>query len=155
MTTIIHGERVGKQGSIRLGCSAVVFNETRSRVLLTRRLDNGQWCLPSGGVEPGESVAEACKRETYEETGLEVEIVRLTGVYSDPDFLVKYQDGNQAQIVALNFEARITSGTPGLSNETSAFGWYSIKEIEGLEVLLNHRQRILDTLAANPEAFIR
>jgi 8-oxo-dGTP pyrophosphatase MutT (NUDIX family) len=155
MTQIIHSPRAGKQGRIRLGCSAVILDETRSRVLLTRRADNGQWCLPSGGMEPGESVAEACAREVFEETGLKVEILRLTGVYSDPDYLVIYPDNNRVQIVALNFEARMTDGKPGLSDETTAFGWYTVDEIEKMEIILDHRQRVLDTLAAQSEAFIR
>ena len=62
MTQILCGERIGKQGKIRLGCSAAIFDE-RGRILLTRRADNNQWCLPSGGMEPGESAAEACERE--------------------------------------------------------------------------------------------
>ena len=69
MTQILYGERIGKQGKIRLGCSAAIFDE-HGRILLTRRADNGQWCLPGGGMESGESAAEACEREVLEETGL-------------------------------------------------------------------------------------
>jgi len=57
-TQVLYGDRIAKQGKIRLGCSAAIF-DVQGRVLLTKRTDNGQWCLPSGGVEPGESVAEA------------------------------------------------------------------------------------------------
>ena len=56
MTQVLYGERIGKQGKIRLGCSAAIFDE-RGRILLTRRADNNQWCLPGGGMEPGESAA--------------------------------------------------------------------------------------------------
>ena len=88
MTQILYGDRIGRQGNIRLGCSAVLFDVNREKVLLTRRADNGRWCLPSGGVEPGESVTEACIRETLEETGLRVRVKRLTSVFSSPDRLV-------------------------------------------------------------------
>ena len=54
------------------------------RVLLQRRDDNGRWGLPGGSVEPGESVRTAVIREVHEETGLDVEPLRLIGVYSDP-----------------------------------------------------------------------
>jgi 8-oxo-dGTP pyrophosphatase MutT (NUDIX family) len=74
MTQILYGDRIGRKGNIRLGCSAVLFDANREKILLTRRADNGQWCLPSGGVEPGESVTEACFRETWEETGLKVRV---------------------------------------------------------------------------------
>ncbi len=52
------------------------------KVLLTKRSDFHIWCLPSGGVEDGETVLDAAIRETKEETGLDVKIIRLTGIYS-------------------------------------------------------------------------
>ena len=76
MTQILYGDRLGREGKIRVGCSAVIFND-EGKVLLTRRLDNGQWCLPSGGMEAGESPAETCIREVFEETGLHVRVTRL------------------------------------------------------------------------------
>jgi len=154
VTQILYGDRIGKQGKIRLGCSAAIFDE-QGRALLTKRQDNGQWCLPSGGLEPGESAAEACEREVFEETGLNVRVKRLVGVYSHPDQLVIYADGNKVQIVALHFEAEITGGELGLSDETSDFGYFTMEEIEGLEMLGRHKERIIDTLAAQSEAFIR
>jgi len=62
MTQVLYGERISRQGKIRLGCSAAIFDE-QGRIFLTRRTDNGQWCLPGGGMDAGESVAEACERE--------------------------------------------------------------------------------------------
>jgi 8-oxo-dGTP pyrophosphatase MutT (NUDIX family) len=154
MTQITYGDRIGKHGKIRLGCSAAIFDEN-GRVLLTKRQDNGQWCLPSGGLEPGESAAEACEREALEETGLSVVVKRLVGVYSHPDQLTVYSDGNKFQIVALHFEAEIVGGELGLSDETSDFGYFTMEEVEGLEMLGRHKERILDTLAKQSEAFIR
>ncbi len=154
MTQILYGDRLGKQGKIRLGCSAAIFDD-QGRVLLTKRKDNGQWCLPSGGMESGESAAEACAREVFEETGLNVRVKRLVGVYSHPDQLTVYTDGDKFQIVALHFEAEIINGELGLSNETSDYGYFTLDEIEGLEMLGRHKERILDTLAAQREAFIR
>ena len=69
MTKVLHGERIGKKGRIRLGCSAVIFDEVREKVLLTKRADNDLWCLPSGGVEPGESVEETVIREAWRKPG--------------------------------------------------------------------------------------
>ena len=154
MTQVLYGDRLGKQGKIRLGCSAAIFDE-QGRVLLTKRTDNGQWCLPSGGLEPGESVAEACEREVFEETGLSVRVKRLVGIYSHPDQLTVYPDGNKFQIIALHFEAEVTGGELGLSDETSDFGYFTIEEVEGLEMLGRHKERIMDTLVHQKEAFIR
>ena len=154
MTHILYGERIAKQGRLRLGCSAAIFDE-QGRVLLTKRRDNGQWCLPSGGVDPGESVAEACEREVVEETGLSVRVKRLVGVYSHPDQLTVYPDGNKFHIIALHLEAEIIGGELGLSDETSDFGYFTMEEIEGLDMLGRHKERILDTLANQKEAFIK
>jgi len=154
VTQVLYGERLSKQGKIRLGCSAAIFDE-RGRILLTRRMDNGQWCLPGGRMESGESAAEACEREVVEETGLSVRVKRLVGVYSHPDQLVVYPDGNKAHIVALHFEADIISGELGLSNETTDFGYFTLQEIEGMEMLGRHKERVIDTLEKHPEALIK
>ena len=154
MTQVFFGPRVGREGKIRLGCSAAIFDE-QGRILLTKRSDNGQWCLPGGAVEPGESVAEACVREVFEETGLRVRVQRLVGVYSHPDMLIVYPDGKKIQVVALHFEVKVSGGEAGLSNETSAFGYFTREELEGLEFLGRHKERILDTYENHREAVIK
>jgi 8-oxo-dGTP pyrophosphatase MutT (NUDIX family) len=154
MTQVVYGERLSKQGKIRLGCSAAIFDD-QGRVLLTKRTDNGQWCLPGGGVDSGESVAEACESEVWEETGLRVRVKRLVGVYSHSDQLTIYPDGNKAHIVALHFEVELIGGEPGLSNEITAFGYFTLEDIEQLDMFGRHKERILDTLAQRSEAFIR
>jgi 8-oxo-dGTP pyrophosphatase MutT (NUDIX family) len=154
-TQVIYGNRIGKEGQLRLGCSAVIFDEKREKVFLTRRSDNGQWCMPGGAVDPGESVEEAVLREVWEETGLRGRLTRLVGVYSDPHRLVVYPDGNKAHIVALHFEVEITGGEPGLSSETTAFGWFSLDEMDALDMLSDHAERIHDSVARRAEALVR
>jgi 8-oxo-dGTP pyrophosphatase MutT (NUDIX family) len=154
MTQILYGDRIGAQGKIRLGCSAAIFDEN-GRVLLTKRQDNDQWCLPGGGMEPGESLVEACEREVLEETGLTVRVKHLTGVYSHSDQLTIYSKEDKFQIVALHFEADIISGELGLSDETSDYGYFNLEEIENLEMLGRHKERIIDSLAHQKEAFVR
>ncbi len=140
---------------MRAGASAVIFSEDRSKVLLTRRTDNRLWCIPGGALESGESVAEACMREVWEETGLRVEIVRLAGVYSNRDLLVEYADGNRVQFIVLNFEARITGGSLTLSNETSDAGFFPFEEVKTLDLLGNHKERIFDTLLGLPAPILK
>jgi len=154
MTQVLYGPRLGKEGEIRLGCSAAILDED-GRILLTRRTDNGQWCLPGGRMESGESAAEACEREVLEETGLSVRVTRLVGVYSHPDQLVIYPDGNKAHIVALHFEAEVIGGEPGLSDETTDFGYFTVQEIEGMEMIGRHKERVIDTLEIHPQALIK
>ena len=154
MTQVLYGPRLSKEGKIRLGCSASILDK-QGRILLTRRADNGQWCLPGGRMESGESAAEACEREVFEETGLHVRVKRLVGIYSYPDQLVIYPDGNKAHIVALHFEVEVLGGELGLSNETTDFGYFTWEQIQGMELLGRHKERVLDTLENNLAALIK
>jgi 8-oxo-dGTP pyrophosphatase MutT (NUDIX family) len=154
-TRILHGERIGRQGRLRVGSSAVIFDSAREKVLLTRRVDNDLWCLPSGGMDPGESASETCVREVLEETGLAVSVTHLIGVYTSPNWLIEYPDGSRVQMVAFCFEAEILSGELGTSDEVSELGYFSFAEIERLNLMANHRQRILDAFEDRREAFIR
>ena len=146
-TRVLTGEHIAKSGELRLGCSAVIYDPTGEKFLLTRRSDNGQWCLPSGRVESGESVAEACMREVFEETGLVTCVTRLVGVYSDPDKLVIYPDGNKAHIIAISFEAEVIGGELGGSDETTDWGYFSLQQAKNLDMLPGHMERITDSLS--------
>ena len=154
-TKVVYGDRIGKDGKLRLGCSAVLFSDDRQMVLLTRRTDNGQWCLPGGMIEPGESVAEGCEREVFEETGLNIRVTRLTGVYSNPDRLTVYPDGNKAHVIVLNFEAEKVSGELGLSSETTEVKFFPVAEAEQMDLFHGHAEHIHDTLTTNNSALIK
>jgi 8-oxo-dGTP pyrophosphatase MutT (NUDIX family) len=155
MTQVLYGERLGKEGKLRVGCSAVIFDEAREKVLLTRRTDNGRWCIPGGGLEAGESVEEACLREVWEETGLRARVTRLIGVYSDPDQLVIYSDGNKAFFVVLSFEVEVIGGELGLSDETTEYGWFSLAEMDSMPMHGRHKHRVMDALLGQAEALIK
>jgi 8-oxo-dGTP pyrophosphatase MutT (NUDIX family) len=137
-----------------MGCCAVLFDESRRKALLTQRADNGRWCLPGGAMEAGESAAEACEREFWEETGLKVRAKRLVGVYSNPDQLVVYPDGSKVFMVVLSFEVEEVDGRLGLSNETTAFGYFSVAEMDSMPMHGKHKERVEDALL-NTEALIK
>jgi 8-oxo-dGTP pyrophosphatase MutT (NUDIX family) len=155
MTYINFGDHIARHGKLRLGCSAMLFSDNRTKILLTRRTDNGMWCLPGGMIEAGESVSEACEREVKEETGLLVRVIHLAGVYSDPNTMITYPDGNQAHIVVLNFEVERISGEPALSNETSGIDWFSVNDAVKMDLFHNHAGQIRDALGGQEAAFIR
>jgi len=155
MAELVRGNRVARLGELRLGCSAAIFDETGQRVLLMQRDDNGLWCLPSGGMDPGESVTETIVREVKEETGLEVEVVGLVGVYSSPHVLVQYADGNRFQIVSLCFAAQILGGQLRTTGEAVSVGYFTREQIAALDVMANHVERIRDAFDYEQSAFIR
>lgn len=152
MSQVLYGPRLGKEGQLRVGCSAVIFNETREKILLTQRADNGHWCLPGGHMESGESASETCEREVFEETGLTVRATRLLGVYSNPDQLVIYKDGNKAFFVVLNFEVQVLEGEVGLSDETTDVGWFTLKDMESMPIHANHKIRVEDAMRGGDAA---
>jgi ADP-ribose pyrophosphatase YjhB (NUDIX family) len=155
MTQIVLGERISREGVLQLGCCAVIFDARREKVLFTRRADNGLWCLPGGHMEPGESVAEACQREVLEETGLDVRVTRLIGVYSNTDLLVIYPQGRKVQIVVLSFEAEITSGSPAIREETTEVGFFSATEMESMPMFGRHKERAEDAFLNHTTPLIR
>ncbi len=104
---------------------------------------------------PGESVSEACVREVVEETGLNVRVTRLVGVYTSPNLIVEYADGNRLQPVAFSFEVEVLGGELGLSEETTEFGYFSLGEMESIDLMEHHKERVKDAIEDRPEAVFR
>lgn len=137
------------------GVAAVVFNE-QGDVLLMKRIDNGLWGIPSGHVEPGETVEEAIKREVMEETGLEVTVERLIGVYSHPASQVfSYPSGDVVQFITLCFLCRVDGGSIRADRKESAeVKFFNPAELPA-DMLPMHPQWLMDALASDFSAFIR
>jgi len=152
---LIHGERIARQAKLRPGASAIIFDSSREKVLLTRRSDNGRWCLPGGGMDPGESAEETCVREALEETGLQVRVTKLAGIYTSPNIMVEYADGYKVQPVSFSFEAEVIGGELSLSDETTEFGYFPVNALDTIDLLEHHRQRIEDAMQGRAAAFYR
>lgn len=152
---VVYGERIGKTARLSVSCSAVIFDEDRQKLLLMRRDDNGRWSLPGGHMDAGESVTEACAREVLEETGLHVQVGKLIGVYSSPDMILQYADGNRYQTVHFCFEARPLAGTLTSGTETLELAYFSREELAHLDIMEHHLQRIEDAWAGNLLPFMR
>lgn len=109
-----------------------------NQILLSKRDDIETWCMPGGALEDGESVAEAAIRETREETGLDVELKSLVGIYS--------RLGDLGDTLVILFSGILIGGTiqtqPG---ETIDVRFFPIDELpENLS--FGHRKRIEDAL---------
>jgi len=126
----------------RIAVSALLFDE--HRVLLAHRRDIDWWNLPGGGMELGETVEEAVKREVLEETGLQVEVEQLVGVYSKP----------QKQEVVLTFRCRKVGGVLTETEESRECRYFLPDDLP-VNTLPKHRQRILDALLERERAVLR
>lgn len=137
---IVYGDRIARTAPLRVAACGIIWDDA-GRVLLTRRTDNGLWCLPGGALDPGETAAECVVRELAEETGLNVEATRLIGVYTDPHFIVRYADGNRWSMVVLSFECAVTGGTLGLSEETTEAAYFPPDDLPA-DIVETHIERI-------------
>ncbi len=105
-----------------MGVTAVVIGE-EGDVLLHQRADDGRWATPGGILEPEEEPARAVVREVWEETGLEVEVERLTSVLAQEPFT--YPNGDRVQFLDLAFRCRPVGGAPDASgDETLDVRWF-------------------------------
>jgi len=130
------------------GASAIVVDED-GRIALHRRTDNDLWALPSGTMEIGESIGQTAVREVREEIGLVVEPVRLVGVYSDPEHVFAYDDGEVRQEFNVCIACRVIAGELAAGEEAREVGWFTPEEVEGLSMHESVRKRIRDYGEAN------
>lgn len=107
----------------KIGSDAAVFNE-QGDILLMERTDGSGWCLPCGWVEPNEKPSDTAIRETKEETGLDVEIVRLVGVFTREANVY----GVHSMIAVVHL-CKITGGTLTLSHEGLDLAYWSLKDV--------------------------
>ena len=99
--------RVGHDKITLCYAGGCILND-KGEILLQRRGDNGKWRFPGGCIELGETPQEAAIRETKEETGLDVEVGRLIGVYTDCN--VEYPNGDMVQSTCITFELHVIGG---------------------------------------------
>ena len=116
------------------------------RVLLQRRRDTGQWAIPMGKQELGETPSQCAIRETQEETGVLTEITGILGVYSDPGHIVAYTDGEIRQEWELILLGRPVSGTPAVNDEASDVRWVAVADLESLDIHPTQWRQLRDWL---------
>jgi mutator protein MutT len=115
-----------------MGVSAVVLNDDDTVLMVCRNKSPacGQWSIPGGRMEPGESLMSACKREVKEETGIDVEVKNILAVverrvenfhYVIVDFLATLEQTN--------------SSVPFAQTDVSDARWVSVNELGDLNLV--------------------
>lgn len=126
--------------------------DSRGRLLLIQKVDNGFWALPGGAMDLGESIRDAAVREVEEETGVRVEVTGLVGIYTDPGHVMAYDDGEVRQEFSVCFHACPISGEPREDGtETKAARWVELADLPGLSIHPSMRRRIDAALAGGTE----
>jgi 8-oxo-dGTP diphosphatase len=121
------------------GLAVIVAVIENGKILLTKREDFEVWCLPGGSVEEGESLAEGAVREAKEETGLDVQLTRLVGVYSR-------LGGGMHDVHAVLYAARPIGGKLQTQpNETIEVAYFPFDQLPN-EMLFGHKKRIMDAI---------
>ncbi len=133
--------------------SAVVTND-QGEILMQRRADNDLWALPGGTMDFGETIAQTAVREVREETGLDVELNGLVGIYSDPRHVIEYTDGEVRQQFNICFAAKLTGGDLRGSDESTDVRWVRTDELDSLEIHDTTRLRLRHFLESRDQPYI-
>jgi ADP-ribose pyrophosphatase YjhB (NUDIX family) len=122
--------------------TTAVVTDQHDRIVLIKRRDNDLWALPGGGMELGESIVDAAVREVKEETGLDIEVAGLIGVYTNPRHVMAYTDGEVRQQFSLCFTTRLIGGDLLVDSESTDIAWTAAQDIPALNMHPSMRLRI-------------
>ncbi|MFX1486581.1 MAG: NUDIX domain-containing protein [Promethearchaeota archaeon] len=123
-----------------LAVDAIIKTKNDKIVLIKRNSPpfRDSWALPGGMVEYGETVENAALREVREETGLDVIIKNLVGIYSDPS------RDPRGHVISICFLGEEISGTLVADTDAKAVGTFSAEELAGLDLAFDHKLMLRD-----------
>lgn len=149
-----HDEAAPRARELLPAAFALVRNDV-GHVLLVRRADDGYWELPGGRIEIGESASAAVVHEVAEEAGVDIEVTKLAGVYSDPGHVLAYPDGEDVyQQVAVCFHAvTLAHGAHPDHEETTGAAWFDPEHVMELTMHPAMRQRVTNALIDPDRAY--
>ena len=113
-----------------------------NKIILIKRLNNpfkDYWAIPWGFVEYGEKVEDAAVREAKEETGLDIELTKLVGVYSDPD------RDPRGHTVTIAFLSKIIGGTLKSDSDAKDAKFLDINELKNMKLAFDHKEILKDS----------
>jgi ADP-ribose pyrophosphatase YjhB (NUDIX family) len=133
-------EMIGHETLFTVGCGAII-EDNLGRILLQKRIDYGNWGIPGGIMEIGETFEETIKREIFEETNLRINQILLFGVYSGKNGFAQYGNGDKVFSVQIIFYITNYKGELHMNNE-------------GIELCFLHKSEIPKNLNSHQAPFI-
>ena len=115
---------IGHLPILMLGAVTLVVDD-QDHLLMMKRTDSGHWGIPGGAVELGEVIEDAAKRETMEETNLEIVEMSFFGVFSGPELYYKYPNGDEVYNVSIVYLSHDWRGEVRLNDEHSEWNWFA------------------------------
>lgn len=140
-TEYYNDPRAPKPNSLVPASGILVVNED-GEILMQRRRDTGQWAIPMGKQELGESSGQCAVRETEEETGILAEITGLLGVYSNPHHIVEYSDGEIRQQHEVIYIGRPIGGAPRINDEADGVRWIAPSDLGSYDIHLSTHEQV-------------
>ncbi len=133
----------------------VVVENDEGEILLIERSDNGNWSLPGGAMDIGESIAEAAVRETLEETGIRCEVISLVGIYTNPRHVLHYTSNDEVrQEFSVVFAGRPLAGETTTSEESSQVRWVAPERLDDGRMHPSMRLRLAHYLERRDQPYI-
>lgn len=142
-----------KANSVVPSVTAVVRNAA-GELLLIHKTDNDLWALPGGGHDVGESIGDTVVREVEEETGMRVVVDGVVGLYTDPQHVMAYDDGEVRQQFSICFQAAPVGGELRTSSESKEVRWVSPSDLDDLTIHPSMRLRIDHGLSDRTEPYV-
>ncbi|GAA0788044.1 NUDIX hydrolase [Hathewaya limosa] len=149
-----HDKNSPMANSIVAAASAVIIDQS-GRILLHKRKDNNMWSLLGGAMETGESISQTIIREVKEESGYDVKINKLIGIYTDPQHVIEYSDGEIRQQFSICFNCEVVAGNLTISDESKDVQFFNIDELNKLNIHEAQWVRIKDYLDNKEYPFIK
>jgi len=141
--TEYYGDPAAPAANSLVPASNLLVQNAAGEILLQRRRDTGQWALPGGKQDIGESAADCAVRECEEETGIKAEVTGLLGVYSNPAHIVVYSSNGEArQQFEVAYIGRPISGTPTVNDEADGVRWVRPDDLDEYDIHPSMREQI-------------
>jgi ADP-ribose pyrophosphatase YjhB (NUDIX family) len=147
-----HDPDAPQANSIAVAVSAFVLDDDE-RLLMIRRTDNDLYSIPGGQLEFGETLTQTAVRELHEETGIAIEVTGLIGIYSNPDHVIAYSDGEVRQEFSICFRAQPIGGELQTSSESKEVHWVEQSLLPELTIHPSIRLRIQHGLDNRSEPY--